>query len=209
MAIMENCVRELAELSLATSLQFFHEREIHDEFFRLARERLGTSRTADGVRVHLLRHEYNTVWRYRRRQAICPFEERLFTGGGVAHLDFAVLRPEFVARREYLTVMNKEERLRIRLREEAARANGSPAVERALEFKMAHCHSVGAGGAQRGVRLSDFDSLRNSDACVCRKLAYEHPAIAYVAAFMLPVVGGWFRVDSVIKFFAECRKEWR
>src|ERR1700694_2132145 len=112
---MDQYILKLVEVFQANPLHFFHEKELHLAFSGIAREGSSTASTTDGQTVHLLRQDYNTLWRYRRK-GLNGFAIRFDGEGGVGAIDFALLRKEFVETNDYLTVMNKEEPLRRALR---------------------------------------------------------------------------------------------
>jgi hypothetical protein len=194
---MDRYLLALTQQFLHDPLHFFHEHEIHDVFFQLTREEFGRATT----------HEYDSIWRYHGRKHPHPFADRLNAGGKAANVDFVLLRRQFVTGYDYLTVMNKEEPLRANLRDVANGVHRSLAIDRAVEFKMAHCRPFGAG-MQRGVGKGGFNALRKEMLWDCRKLANEGPCVAYLTAFMHPVVGGWFHPECFGLLANECSAEW-
>jgi hypothetical protein len=217
--VMDSCLLQLVERFQFQPLDYFHERELHCEFFRLSREAIGSEQTLDGYPVYLLRHEYNTVWRYFRSGVS---QEKKFAkryeesgkgsekGPKVGAIDFVLLRRDFVREYDYLTVMNKEEALRCRLRVEPWEEY-SRAIDRAVEFKMTHVHCVGPPPWQPAVRFSDFNVVSVGMPTDCRKLAGERVRIAYLVAFSHHTYENenWFNQNCVEAMFGECVREWR
>ncbi len=208
---MDRFIAQLVEAFAARPLQYFHERELHCEFFGLARGALGTAATADREPVHLLRYEYNTLWRYRRSGVAREqrFAERFSADGDVGDIDFALLRREFVESHPYLAVMNKDETIRAGLRTCPWPADQpSPMIDRGLEFKMAHVHPFGPLPRQHAVRLSDFNAMAAGVLLDCRKLAQERVGTAYLVAFSHHTSRNWFSQEYVESLFADCLQEW-
>lgn len=205
---MDQYILELVRLFQANPLHFFHEREIHSAFFSLGRERSGTAMTSDGQSIHLFRQDYNTLWRYRRRGAD-GFATRFSEPGegDVGEIDFVLLRRIFVGSNRYLTVMNKEEANRRPIRSnDWTRNRPSPIIERGLEFKMAHVHSVGPQPRGQAVRDSDVD--QDEIILDCRKLACERVGIGYSVTLTHQSYRDWLDLDYVRDLFMKCIREW-
>ena len=205
---MENCILDLARIFQSNPLQFFHEGEVHSTFFGLARNALGEAQTSDGHTVHLLRQEYNTLWRYRRK-GDDGFSERFSNKGegDVGEIDFVVLKRSFVEANRYLTVMNKEEDFRSRLRIVPwPNAELSPMIQHGLEFKMAHVHLEGPPPHGQAVCVSDFN--QKEMVLDCRKLACERVEVAYFVALTHATHLRWFDTDYVAALFNTCIQEW-
>jgi hypothetical protein len=164
----------------------FHERELHALFFCLARQMFGHAQTRDGYQVCLLRHEYETIWLYRKRNEPEPFSVRYpeliqRVPATTGCFDFALLLRTFVEGNVLLTVINKSETSRARLRSAPGQAwpanQTSVAIEAAVEFKMAHRQW------QFDVAQGQINQLRNGMLLDCRKLARERVPSAYVLGF--------------------------
>jgi hypothetical protein len=170
--LLEEAISKLAHAFVTEPHQFFSERELQSEFYGLCRGRFGSERPKDrqDVDVHLFRHEYNTIGRYKRSEA---FRQRHADQGTTGVLDFAILKPDFVAANDLLVVINKHERRRTMLRE----ATVSPVLDVGMEFKMAHVREKGqvSRGAVNVLAIGIEED--------CCKLARERPAHAYVVAF--------------------------
>lgn len=205
---MDAYIRTLVDVFQANPWQFFHEREIHSRFFGISRDACGMAHSAGGYCVHLLRQDYNTLWRYHGN-GDDAFGIRLGAGeGDVGEIDFVTLKQEFVVGRPYLEVMNKEETIRQPLRDAIWQPNGlSPIIQCGLEFKMAHVHPVGPlANRGQGVNMGHFNVLGFvSD---CRKLACERAGIGYVATLMHQPHGNWFNNAFAANLFNECVDDW-
>ena len=155
--------------------QFFSERELHGRFFELARNALGTCKTADGHAIHRLRAEYNSVFRYRRADG---YQQRYVSEGMPLSFDFAVLHEHFVTRNDLLTVINKDETRRQSLRALMGQPHlANPAMAAAVEFKMAHrSSSVDVGDGK-------INKLRQEMIIDARKLAQEQIRFSYLVGF--------------------------
>lgn len=172
LSALEARMRQLADAFTASPTDFFHEKELHTAFFPMCRVAFGEEAPRGAkTPVQLFRHEYDTLWRYRRSDG---FANRYETEGTTACLDFALLDRGFVAGHDLYTVMNKSEPLRKRLR---AAAGPSPALVVGVEFKMAIARSTA------GVGVSGVTGLQEGMLADCRKLAWERIPIAYVLGF--------------------------
>jgi hypothetical protein len=205
---VDQYIIELVKLFQGDPLQFFHEKEMHSAFFGLSRGRSGNAQTKDMHIVSLLRQDYNTLWRYRRR-GVNGFKERLSNKGegDVGEVDFVLLKEEFVKGHIYLEVMNKEEDIRSSLRINPWAGDGtSQMIERGVEFKMAHVHPVGPRPRIHGVTPSDFND--KGMILDCRKLACERVGIGYSVAFLHKPYLDWLDVPYVTGLFVKCVGEW-
>jgi len=205
---MEQCICTLAEHFQADPMQFFHEKEVHSEFFGVGRTALGMAQTNDEHDIQLLRQDYNTLWRYHRAGEN-GFADRFGAPGEgyVGEIDFVLLRKSFVEAHQYLAVMNKEEVIRRELRRNLWQQNElSPIIERGLEFKMAHVHPVGPPPRQPGVTVGrlNFHQI-NLD---CRKLACERVGVAYSVVLTHLPYGQWLNEDYVTRLFTTCVQSW-
>ncbi len=206
---MDQQIHGLVKDYLTHPLMYFHEREIHCKFFCLGREKLGIKKTHDDISVHLLRYEYNTLWRYRRtgENSENSFAKRSSEDGKVGDIDFALLRREFVEGNDYLAVMNKEEPIRNQFRINPwPEDQNSPMIERGLEFKMAHVNSSGRERIPR-VKRGVFNALRAGCKVDCRKLARERVQVAYIVAFS-HICADWFDSRFVYEMFEDCIHQW-
>ncbi|MEZ4402576.1 MAG: hypothetical protein R3B06_21310 [Kofleriaceae bacterium] len=177
---LERRVCDLAHAFVASPYEFFSEHELHAEFYAACRQAFGraTPREASAP-VHLFRHEYNTIGRYRPSRETKRFDRRADLSGtergGVGSLDFAILERSFVEAHDHLTVVNKDEPRRVRLRE------WTKAEQRALaagiEFKMWHAART------MEPQSSDVGALTRGFIADCRKLAHEQPRTSYAIAF--------------------------
>lgn len=151
---------------------FFSEKDIHASFDARCRGHFGTAFPLGSMSgIDLFRHEYNTIWRYRRANG---FRERYSTEGVAGSVDFAVLDRGFVEANSMIVVRNKNEGYRDLLRSAAA---FSPAIVAGIEFKMAIAR------ADAGVGCAAISQLRDGMLEDCRKLAHERVPFAYVVAF--------------------------
>ena len=174
---IEQRMVELVNHFCAAPQSFFHERELHAPFYSLCRDDLPMVATQDGHHVHLFRYEYETVWRYARRDPE-PFTERLTDRGRVATIDFAVLNSDFAQGHDLLSVINKHEGKRANLRGKSWKDGGASAmIDVAIEFKMAHRrHQMDIGEGQ-------INTLRRDMLLDARKLATERIARGYLLGF--------------------------
>jgi hypothetical protein len=174
---LEEKIHILIEQFRVKSHDFFHEKDLHATFFALCRDAFGNAKPKGSENsLRLFRHEYDTVWRYRRANG---YNDRSETVGTSACLDFALLDAAFVSTQDHHTVMNKNERNRQQLRCSYRNTidDRSPAVLIGIEFKMAIARSASRvqGG---GVRALAEGMLAD-----CRKLAMERIPCAYVLGF--------------------------
>ena len=152
--------------------EFFHERELHAHLYSLAREPLGTLATSDGVEIHRLRYEYDSIWRYVGDDG---YKARHSNAGKTCNLDFAILRDDFVKGHDHLDIVNKDETRRKEIRSQAEDEDFSPAIDAAIEFKMAFVTrnpTVGPNEIGLNAILQD-----------CRKLAQERVRNGYILVF--------------------------
>lgn len=178
--LLEEAIAGLVSRFRTSPFHFFSERELQAEFYGMCRRNFGAAKPKDSdIEVPLFRHEYNTVWRYRRARTGAPrsdsFQLRLDDGGVAGSLDIAILNAEFVRSCELLVVINKDERRRASIRGRAASLPG--AIDAAIEFKMAHVRDAPT------VRQSAINELSHGVFEDCRKLGHENPAHAYMLAF--------------------------
>lgn len=170
---LEQAIVELVQEFYDRPQDFFHEQELHTQFHAGSRERLGKAVTRDGRTVSLLRHEYETLWRYSRKKD--QYRHRYDGGVGTkaATIDFALLAADFVGSHDYLTVVNKDDERRARLRSQLDLV----AIQAGIEFKMAHVRSA------LYVDRSAIRSFQKEMEIDCRKLAHERVAVAYILGF--------------------------
>ena len=175
--------------------QLFHENEVHAVFFGLTREPVGAATPRNHQRpVHLLRHEYDTIWRYSNQEG---FRTRFADQGTTACLDFAVLKEEFITANDLLTVINKDENRRKALRRQATGQDciDSPAIHAGVEFKMLHVRTaIEVMGDEGFVKEMHRDS---------RKLGLEGIAHAYVLGLSH---GPWPEQRYAATIASECRQ---
>jgi hypothetical protein len=188
----------LDELALGFRAQpnaYFHERELHAEFYSLARPRAGRCKTKDGDCIDLLRYEYDSLNRYVGRAYKQPVE----SGGRTAAFDFAVLQQSFVHENDLLTVINKHETRRQVIRRKWITSEASPAIDIAIEFKMAHHRS------KRIISPGQINQLKRGMLQDCRKLKCERPARAMVIGFSHGPEPYEMDAQSIID---ECKQTW-
>lgn len=133
---LEKQISVLVTRYQASPFAYFSEWELHAEFFGLCRQLFGAAKPlGDDFELTLFRYEYNTTWRYSRREGPGAFSTRSHNRGKAGSLDFVILRREFVEKNSLCCVVNKHEPLR-----KALRRQGWPstALSVAIEFKMAH-----------------------------------------------------------------------
>ena len=192
--MLAKAVRRLLTRFQKTPHAYFHERELHAEFFGMVRSESGTCSTSDGKKIHLLRYEYESLNRYSGRAYDQPAAE----GGTTAAFDFALLRKDFVKCNDLLTVINKHEPRRRSIRDKWSYEQASPAVEAAVEFKMAH-RVLGPIGDGR------INQLANGMLQDCRKLRCERVAHAVVIGMShgpLPTC------EAAKTIICDCKKVW-
>ena len=153
---------------------YFHEREIHSFFFNLCQSHFGEANPKDcGTAVNLFRQEYETIWRYKRRDEI-PFDKKYTNVGTTGAIDFVILNEDFVKEHDLLTIINKDEKRRNIIRHENITI---PAINVGIEFKMAHWRTTLSieNGAMNKLKAGLLED--------CRKLAQERIPHVYTIAF--------------------------
>jgi hypothetical protein len=175
---VEDLIAQLVHQFNDAPSQFFHEEELHGVFFGLCRGNFPLVHTRDNHEVHLFRHEYDTIWRYARRDPE-PYTERLTDRGVTACFDFALLSQGFVQQHELLTVINKHEARRLGLRQNPWWTEQGPSavIDVGIEFKMAHRRH------QMDIAQGQVNALRAGMLLDARKLATERVGRAYLLAF--------------------------
>jgi len=179
-----------------TPQNFFSEADLHASFYACCRGRFGTATPLGAAcSVDLFRHEYNTIWRYRR---IDGFATRYVDEGTPGSLDFALLDRGFVTTHDMVTVRNKREQQRALLRQHP---HLSPAIVVGIEFKMEIARSAA------GVGLGRITPLKEGMLEDCRKLAHERIPHAFVVAFSHGPEPG--NQDTVHEMLSDCITTYR
>lgn len=163
---IKDLVRNLFQSFKENPQNFFSEREIHCLFWEKAKDAFGSAPAREGVKaIRLLRHEYESVWRYKRKN---KFEEKYSNEGSTAAFDFVVLKKSFVESNDHLTVVNKDEPKRRSLR------NLDGIFDLVIEFKMAHHRNQGK------ITQSQEDAYLRDMILDARKCAQEKPGTAVI-----------------------------
>ena len=172
------------------------EKELHAKFFSLCRDAFPKYYTQDGQKVAAFRYQYETVWRYRQGDR---FAQRHRNVGTTATFDFAILPGGFIRMFDYLTVANKDEQRRARLRcpPESEFLYTAWAVQCAIELKMASVHN--ALEATEG----DVNRLEDRMLTACCKVAQEKVKQAYVVGLSRGPLPDLPRAHSMV---ASCRQ---
>jgi hypothetical protein len=88
--------KRVSREKIAERIKLFHERELHSTFYQLCRSVFGHARPIDlNSDITLFRQEYETIWRYRRKDNP-PFSKRYETEGKAGTFDFVILNKGFV-----------------------------------------------------------------------------------------------------------------
>ena len=153
---------------------FSCEQELHAHFYSLGRNAYPTKYpTTDRNHVTAFRYQYATIWRYTSGDR---FTQRQHNSGSTATFDFAVLQKHFIENSDYLTVMNKDEQRRAKIRppQKLETYYGWSPVQAAIEIKMA------AFLKAMEVTEGDINRLEDRMLTACRKLAQERIRQSYV-----------------------------
>jgi len=155
-------------------LECLHERELHAKFYSMCRSAFpAICTTLDKVKVAAFHCQYETIWRYRQGDR---FSQRYRGVGNTATFDFAVLRIGNIRLLPFLTVVNKTEEGRARLRcsPKEEFLYSSRLIQCAIELKMADVHSV------LETTEADVNRLEDRMLSSCCKVAQERVRKAYI-----------------------------
>ena len=165
-------IEKLAERFKRNPTNFFHERELHSIFYQLCRNELGHARPIDvSSDIALFRQEYETIWRYKRRDNP-PFSQKYETEGKAGTFDFVILNKNFVESNKLLYIINKDEKRRKNIRKKFGTI-----IDAAIEFKMAHIRTGDT------ISYSEKLNLKKGMLDDCRKCANEKLPLSVLLGF--------------------------
>jgi hypothetical protein len=154
-------------------LECLHEPELHAKFYLTCRSQFPNCSTQDQQVVAAFRYQYETIWRYRQGDR---FSQRYRNVGTTAIFDFVVLRGSHVHQFPFLTVVNKIEKERNKLR-------GPPGLESRYTSGIIQCViELKMVNVQDALETTEADANRLEDRMLasCCKLGQERPKRAYV-----------------------------
>jgi len=165
-------IEKLAERFRRNPNNYFHERELHSTFYQLCRNVFGHARPIDiGSEIALFRQEYETIWRYKRKDDP-PFSQRYESEGKAGTFDFVILNKNFVESNKLLNIINKDETRRKNIRKKSGAV-----IDAAIEFKMAHIRT------RDTISYSEKSNLKKGMLEDCRKCAREKLPLSVLLGF--------------------------
>ena len=144
----------------------------------------------------MFRQEYDTIWRYKRKDNP-PFDERYTEVGTPACIDFVILKKKFVKEHDLLTVINKDEDRRKAIRPENI---SNPAIDVGIEFKMSHWTK------KLSIEKAGINQLEKGLLEDCRKLAQECIPDAYIIAFSHEIDPKRVKFEDLKNIAEECER---
>jgi len=155
--IIDESIVELIDRFLTVPTLFLEEKHLHNEFDKIVKEKINKNcfksdsriieidkksnilftKTKDNQKFPILMNEYATVNRYLRKNKFktkLNNEKRSHTGS----LDYVLLNPKWVNKNDYITCVNKDEKLRKKARKNEKENKVVNRFLIAIEFKYAH-----------------------------------------------------------------------